>query len=426
MATGVLAYAYSPQMGTETMNYMTAETRLGEDNLTPGFITHLEKFYKKANAKDRAKCLELLTALNIQEDLNTKLQPCRSLQPSRCKTPGPNWKPLSGAPTPEIISDTPRVKFVPAPPLRPKTAMALAGRRINKDPYQTTYSREFVGMTGQAATEDRPSTSKGIIPSSYKLSGATTYSTEFAKKPVIKAEQTRAGSSSGNRRNNPHPKEAFMVWRFGQDQLPERPDSKWATGLTDEIMDKVVRGKCRSTYQNDYIGSRQGQKMESSSLLSDMSEDLRQNVPFSLDSSMRQAYQVPRQQPIFKGNTSRFGCNRRVAATGTVPDTSTSQMHIKTRTTYEREFSDNVPANATDLRDIGRRLGAETLQKYMDTTNDNEKETLTAMLKAPNDSRCGSRSSSRHARVIPEATQIYSYKPEDFKPQWLSSWTGPM
>ena len=49
-----------------------------------------------------------------------------------------------------------------------------------------------------------------------------------------------------------------MVWKLAKQPLEEQPYSEWATELTDEVMDRVCRGKIKSTYQQDYLGIPQG------------------------------------------------------------------------------------------------------------------------------------------------------------------------
>jgi hypothetical protein len=51
-----------------------------------------------------------------------------------------------------------------------------------------------------------------------------------------------------------------MVWKFAKNKMPE--NIEWATELTDDVMDKVCRGKCKTTYQVDYTGSQQLQGTE--------------------------------------------------------------------------------------------------------------------------------------------------------------------
>ncbi len=48
--------------------------QVGADILTPGFKKHLEKFYEKASLEDKARCLELLTALDIGQTARQQAQ----------------------------------------------------------------------------------------------------------------------------------------------------------------------------------------------------------------------------------------------------------------------------------------------------------------------------------------------------------------
>jgi len=49
-----------------------------------------------------------------------------------------------------------------------------------------------------------------------------------------------------------------------------------------------------------------------------------------------------------------------------VPTASSRYMHIKQRTTYDRHYNDNSSAVVSQIRDVGRKLGAEALRKYHD------------------------------------------------------------
>lgn len=50
----------------------------------------------------------------------------------------------------------------------------------------------------------------------------------------------------------------------------------------------------------------------------------------------------------------------------TVPLASKRQMNIKGRTTYDRHYNDNSGAVVEQIRDISKKLGEESLQRYMD------------------------------------------------------------
>ena len=72
----------------------------------------------------------------------------------------------------------------------------------------TTNKREFGATFGPPAENARPRTSK-IFPSRSN-NNSTTYQADFNAKNTKKEEGIRTGSSSGNRRNNPHPSEVGM------------------------------------------------------------------------------------------------------------------------------------------------------------------------------------------------------------------------
>ncbi len=49
-----------------------------------------------------------------------------------------------------------------------------------------------------------------------------------------------------------------MVWKLAGAPQHEKQGSEWAAPLSDELLDQVMRGKLRSTYQADYLGIPQG------------------------------------------------------------------------------------------------------------------------------------------------------------------------
>ena len=48
-----------------------------------------------------------------------------------------------------------------------------------------------------------------------------------------------------------------MVWRFPKD-VPEDQNIYAGGLLTDQMMEEILRDKCQSTYQSDYLGIPQG------------------------------------------------------------------------------------------------------------------------------------------------------------------------
>ena len=49
-----------------------------------------------------------------------------------------------------------------------------------------------------------------------------------------------------------------MVWKLGSNPAQEQPGSEWAAPISNELLDQVMRGKLRSTYQSDFLGVPQG------------------------------------------------------------------------------------------------------------------------------------------------------------------------
>ncbi len=55
--------------------------------------------------------------------------------------------------------------------------------------------------------------------------------------------------------------QTFMTWKLPKRPATEQPGSEWAAQLTDEMFDRVIRGKLTSTYQEDYLGIPQGKHL---------------------------------------------------------------------------------------------------------------------------------------------------------------------
>nr|XP_006814978.1 PREDICTED: uncharacterized protein LOC102805685 [Saccoglossus kowalevskii] len=218
--------------GETQLRWTDFVTEFGEDYLGPELITHLENFYYKTpDPQDRKQCVRLLAALTLGKEVREK----------------------------EKEKQAARSKLVVK---RPNTAMPSLGGPRRKPPVSTHYTQEYPGIDVSRNTrpaEQRPSTTKNSYQAYHELNGrlgTPHYDEQFTWKPPSKREPIRAGSSSGNRRNNPHPHESFMVWKFPKG-VPE--DQKlYPSDLTDSMMDEICMDKCKSTYQDDYLGLPQG------------------------------------------------------------------------------------------------------------------------------------------------------------------------
>ncbi|XP_034614559.1 testis-expressed protein 26 isoform X2 [Trachemys scripta elegans] len=90
---------------------------------------------------------------------------------------------------------------------------SLPRDKIMWDPYETTMKHEYPYREPVETEAVRPRTSKGHV-NPYQLSdpiGFNTYREEFCWKPYSKAEPIMTGSSSGTRRNNPHPSQVYKL-----------------------------------------------------------------------------------------------------------------------------------------------------------------------------------------------------------------------
>ena len=247
---------------------------------------------------------------------------------------------------------------------------------------------EYTAAQAPSGQAERPGTARHQV--GHKLSdslGSTTYDNEYYSK-TSKTNPIRTGTASGNRRNNPHPAETFMVWRLPKEFRGDR--AGWESRLTDDVMDRVMRGQITSTYQQDYLGVPQGHQVKRDA----PEAGLKCEPPYSLDSSTRYTYQNPDLQPELKGNTLRYGCNKKKnqAAAGVVPTTS-NRMDIKTRTTYEREYNTSSGPVVRNIRDMGRQLG----------TSRKDKEVVGRIMKT----RASGTSASFNPRpVVPPATCV--------------------
>ncbi|XP_076833180.1 testis-expressed protein 26 [Brachyhypopomus gauderio] len=213
----------------------------------------------------------------------------------------------------------------------------MASSDVKKwDPYETSQERHFVYRCNSSTPVLRPLTSK-VYGDSYSVAdpvGVTAYSEDFCWKPPSKPASIHTGSACGNMRNNPHPSQAFMVWRLPPGLKPcENPPSE-------EEVRNCLSAQYKSTYRTDFLGIPQGMVTNRTELAPKTQPD----VPQYVQTEMRFNYRKPAQKAELQGNTSRYGCNvlHRIAPKGIVP--TVVQKHItdqdsrRQMTTYYRHF----------------------------------------------------------------------------------------
>ncbi|XP_064610080.1 testis-expressed protein 26-like [Liolophura sinensis] len=330
-------------------------TNVGQDYITHNFQKHLEGYYNKATPTDQAKCLELVTALHLGEGL-----------------------------APQYTTHPPYTSKIPKDIRRCKSAMAKIGS-TDKDGIQafsTSYSRDYTSKLTPTVVAHRPSTSQGYATTNDKRGpiGMTLYTEDFGNKPINLCDPIRSGTSSGERNNNPHPKQAFMTWRF-----PSHGRKKYVRQLTcnepltKEKINYIHRRMCCSTYQKDYLGIPQGFQMKSAY---DLPPDWKRNVVYSVETSNRMAYQNPKGVPELALPSTRYGSNRtkNKAAVGTIPMINRCLLDLKTKTTYDRHFNENASAVTQQIRDVSRDINIDALEKFYNTSLGKEKEIVGKML----------------------------------------------
>ncbi|XP_030634022.1 testis-expressed protein 26 [Chanos chanos] len=126
------------------------------------------------------------------------------------------------------------------------------------NPYETSQKRDFVYRPSVPNPILRPPTSKTSRNSDILSShlDSSVYRKDFNWKPISKPLCIRTGSTSGNRRNNPHPSQSFMVWRLpkGQDQNPVDGRSPWRRPPSENEIRDALAAQYRSTYRSDWLG----------------------------------------------------------------------------------------------------------------------------------------------------------------------------
>nr|XP_020468792.1 testis-expressed protein 26-like [Monopterus albus] len=216
------------------------------------------------------------------------------------------------------------------------------------DPYETSHRRHFVYWPNSSAEILLRPLSTSFVDSC-SLSGpfgSTVYKKDFCWKPACKAECVRTGTASGQRKNNPHPSQSFMIWRMPRDatQSPEYVKSTWKGSPSEGALHKALTGQYCSTYRCDFMGMPQGYNHinNSEGRLAPLHGG--HHAPLSTDTEMRDSCRQPKQKPGLLGSHSHYSTSAdpSVAFCGIVP--TVVRRHVNTRqkrsdlTTYERFF----------------------------------------------------------------------------------------
>ncbi|XP_075956415.1 testis-expressed protein 26 isoform X1 [Anarhichas minor] len=180
------------------------------------------------------------------------------------------------------------------------------------DPYQTSNRRQFVYRPKSAAEILVSPTSTSFIDS-YSQSGpfsSTVYNKDFSWKPPCKPECIRTGTSSGQRRNNPHPSQSFMKWRLPRDaaQNSEYVGFPWKCPPSEGEIREALTAQYSSIYRCDYMGMPQGHDLINKGEGRLAPRYSRPEMLLSTDTEMRDNYRQPKQRLELLGNYSLYSC----------------------------------------------------------------------------------------------------------------------
>ncbi|XP_066555809.1 testis-expressed protein 26 isoform X2 [Amia ocellicauda] len=300
-----------------------------------------------------------------------------------------------------------------AHPEEPNTHTAQGGKH-NWDPYETSNNRDFIYRPNSATQAVRPTTSKAYRVS-YELGdpvGASFYSQEFCWKPFSKPDHIRSGTSSGNRRNNPHPSQSFMVWQLPKQEKQISTDSRspWKKPPSEEEIRKALTAQYRSTYKTDYLGIPQGFQVKH---VIPAPLNWKRDIPRCSLTETRHHYQPPKHNPDLRSSTSRYGSNtqHRVPAKGVVP--SVTYEHIKIQengkqlTTYDRHFG----GQKEDISTVLNSLQPQELHHFLQNVPEKDKVLLQRFLRSVT---FGSQTKHTTDPLSPS------------KPDRMSGWPGPL
>ncbi|XP_035800684.2 testis-expressed protein 26-like [Amphiprion ocellaris] len=288
------------------------------------------------------------------------------------------------------------------------------------DPYETSYKKQFINQPNSAAEILLCPMSASFIDSYSKSGpfGSTVYNKDFCWKPSCKPECIRAGTASGQRRNNPHPSQSFMMWRLPRDAArnSEYVAFPWKCPPSEGEIRKALTAQYSSTYACDFMGLPQGYEdiTKAEGRLARLHS--RHHMPLSADAETRASYRQPK--PELLGNLFHYSCkkNPNLACCGIVP--TVVQRHIHTQkqkgsdvTTYDRFYGKRVG----DVTSVIKSLLPQELQQLHRILPEEEKEAVKSVL-----SKDACPNNREKMNKLPAVVH------RSCSPEWISSWPGPL
>ncbi|PAA78535.1 hypothetical protein BOX15_Mlig015761g2 [Macrostomum lignano] len=475
VATGALP----PAMSSSQPQLVGTDVNLANVSLNASMKPVLQRFCDStSNPAEKARALELLTALELSSAIKAEAQDGRPRATSgRSATPqsgcgaeepatqdGRRWRPRTAAPrllqqqrgsasdcdTSGIVSGV-------------AGDVDMAERSLSYvNSYETTHNYYYQPPEPSPSNALRPASSQiqRVVPPAKELAPGnsfndlfmtTTYNREYFSKtrlPPGRSCPERAASARGVRNNNPHPNQEFMMWRYRrpmtatekiestaaaatsaseESQSPTEPLQEQKPKLTNESFDRAVRGKCRSTYQHDYLGVPTsfdvGQRA-----ISLLGIDGRA-VVYDRSSTSRGAFGKPPAAPAeLAVPLTRFGQQPARAAPGIIPAGGLSgpTFGTRTRTTYEAHICDPASGfmRVADLRQLSNVQNAQAVAQLLNSATGSERAALYKLYKEMQSRKLPvsiPMPVERRIRKERVGGKMQISKP----PAYMSTWTGP-
>ena len=202
----------------------------------------------------------------------------------------------------------------------------------------TTYQATFKDKSAAKKTHlIRPPTAPFNV-ANMKMEHKTSYGTQYFEKDFSKPSPIYSATSSGFRRNNPHPSREFMEWKIPRDFTMDNN-----VELDEDILKEVFKRQLTTSYQYDYLGTQPEEAPEIECRMAALRSACKKD--YYKGTSMRHAYTQPKVDENLQGNTSRYGCNskKNQSAVGIVPavQQNSQSLTVSSNTSYTTSFSES-------------------------------------------------------------------------------------
>uniref|UniRef100_UPI0037E891C0 testis-expressed protein 26 n=1 Tax=Semicossyphus pulcher TaxID=241346 RepID=UPI0037E891C0 len=286
------------------------------------------------------------------------------------------------------------------------------------DPYETSNRRQFIYQPNSAAEFllCRSPTSTSFIDS-YSLSGpfgSTVYNKDFCWKPGCKPESIRIGTASGQRRNNPHPSQSFMMWRLPREaaRSSDYVSFPWKCPPTEGVIRKALTAQYHSTYRCDFMGMPQGfDHTDNEGRLAPLHS--RGEVLLSADTEMKDNYRQPKKRTELLGNHS-YNTDPNAICCGIVPTVVQRQVHTQQKRSNLTNYDRFCGKRVADLSGVLKSLLPQELHQLHKTLTEKEREAVKTTL-----------SKDAHPNNREKVNRLPAVVPNCCTPERISSWPGP-